>query len=147
MGTYGGMIGKYARRYFKNDEDIYDVIGDVYLKLLTGAAEKYTGETTPLTYIATITKNHCIDIRRRRRHSFKHDQLDHDIPTETMPEIGVSMLLDLVEERHRDLVRMHFVEGYTFDEISDITGMTFSSVSSRVSRAIRRARAVHGGGI
>jgi RNA polymerase sigma-70 factor, ECF subfamily len=145
LPEYRGLIATHARQFFDSREDIEDVIGDVYLKLLKSEANEYNGTRGAISFIATVTRNRCIEILRRRKLKTAPECFGEKIPARSAPEIGAQMLLEMVAERNRELVRLHFIEGYSFEELSAITGLPKGSVASRIGRAIRAARRAHGG--
>lgn len=138
---YGGLIAQIARRFFTSQEDIEDIVADVYLKLVSGAAEKYDGRCRATTYVGQITVNHCIDVLkfRARRVLLLPFIGEHGIHP---PEPDVTeALLDLFQNPVREWLRLHYVEGHSYEDLARAEGMKPGCLKTKIRRAIDKVEA------
>jgi hypothetical protein len=136
--AYAGMVTTIARRYFTSKEDVEDIVGDIYLKLAKGDAERFDGRCRPSSYIGQMTVNHCIDILKfkGRRVQLLPFIKDHgDSPSE--PDITES-LLNLFDDPVRRWLRMHYVEGWSYEDLARLENIPRNTLTSRIFRAIKR---------
>jgi RNA polymerase sigma-70 factor (ECF subfamily) len=79
--------------------------------------------------------NHCRDLLRKKKYR-NHLSLDevHHLKTEEAEENGVLEVLDKLSERYKAVIILHYLEGYSIDEISFMLGISASAVKMRLSR-------------
>lgn len=134
---------------------------DAAYDLMQGSLEKYLrsqaeadGSATPspanpMAYLFRIVRNGFIDMQRRARVR-QHDSLEEEIlrnvdpsmVTRTMRSLEdvtihrqqVRELLGLISPEHRELLFLWAVEGYTIQEIADLTQTPKGTLLSRVHR-------------
>ncbi|TVR74361.1 MAG: sigma-70 family RNA polymerase sigma factor [Sphaerobacteraceae bacterium] len=135
-----------------------DAAQDTFIKAY-GALEQYQGGSLK-SWLARIATNRCYDMIRaqRRRPAASLDAQ----PVETQPEWTVepvsehpdsfasrSQLSEYLERAlqqlshdQRTAVALFDIHGYSYDEITDITGASLGTVKSRISRGRLRLRDV-----
>ncbi len=96
----------------------------------------------PVKYCGTVLRNYCLDkLKYRSRVTIGvEDQL---LSGNHFDEDRMKELWDLKEqlpESMRQLLDMHFEEGYTMDEISEKTGMSVALVKKRFARTYKQLR-------
>ena len=70
-----------------------------------------------------------------------HDEASHDTPAdEVLNRDEVEQLLTHLDEGEARIVRMHYLEGKSYDEISTTTGMPSNSIGPTLSRAKAKMR-------
>ncbi len=133
-----------------------DAAQDTFIKAY-GALEQYQGGSLK-SWLARIATNRCYDMIRaqRRRPAASLDAQ----PVETQPEWTVepvsehpdsfasrSQLSEYLERAlqqlshdQRTAVTLFDIHGYSYDEITDITGASLGTVKSRISRGRLRLR-------
>jgi len=131
-----------------NGEDAYDLTQDVFCNALRGLPN-FRGEAKFSTWLFSIARNVCLN-RLRRTSSAGEDSLDeiqerselpdpstdvHEIAeTHELQRLVNSVLATLPPEQ-RLLIALRDFEGLSYEEISQVTGMTLSNVKSRLHRA------------
>ncbi|MGH9823106.1 MAG: sigma-70 family RNA polymerase sigma factor [Blastocatellia bacterium] len=137
-----------ARWITRNDHDAEDVVQEAYLR-----AFKYFGRFQGgdgRAWLLKIVRNTCFTwLERNRPRELAHlDEEEYDAPATTpSPEADViegnrkEMLNDALEElpaEFREVLILREMEGFSYKEISDITGVPIGTVMSRLARARRR---------
>lgn len=130
-------------RYLGCCPDAEDLAQDVFIKLWRSAGG-FRGKSALSTWIYRMTANHCLNYRKKRnRGSFS--ELDEQIPA---PGEGhekeyekaktariVLEALDSLPARQRMALILSRFEDRSYREISEILGVSLSSVEGLVSRA------------
>ena len=105
----------------------------------------------------TVAKNRTLDtLRRRGRILFNptddiEPMLPHtpDITSETAVETDIQPLVDLLvgsgcDHDQSQAILLHHVDGFTYDEIAEMTGVNDGTVRSRISRGLQKTRSAWG---
>ena len=123
-----------------SDPDVDDVIQQIFLAALEGA-ERFDGRSTVSTWLFGIATRRALDAARSRwrRQRFRRlgDQLGftglasrpdrmYDATSEAQ------QALDRLTPDQRTVFLLHDVEGYTFAEISEVTGLGISTLHGRL---------------
>lgn len=141
---YGDLVFGRCRTLLRNEADASDAVQEVFLKLHR-YRDSFRGEASPSTWLFKITTTTCLNrIRTRKRHP--------EDPIEEMPiqattdsvldTLAIRQLLGRLlgeeDERTRECVVYHFVDGMTHDEVGEILGISGAAVRKRVA-AFRQA--------
>ena len=154
---YQPRIFGMARKYFRNESDVEDVVQTIFTKTFQklGSFKR----TAPFEHwFMRLSVNTCYDALRRRRNRPEHtisDMLFDDenwqdrlgnIPSGDDPE-GleqarelVHTVLDQVSDRARIVLTLQELEGRSIREISGITGWSESLVKVQAFRARKEMR-------
>ena len=147
-----------ARKYFRNESDVEDVVQTVFTKTFQKLSS-YKGTAPFEHWFMRLSVNTCYDALRRRRNRPEHtisDMLFDDenwqdllgnIPSGDDPE-GleqarelVHTVLDQVSDRASIVLTLQELEGRSIREISGITGWSESLVKVQAFRARKEMRA------
>lgn len=132
-------------------EDDEDVTQDVFLKAI-GALPRFRGEASLETWLFRIATNACRDHLRRKRWQRllflrkPEDEADpvdaaaaeSDPVEESELRSAVRAALRELPARHREIIVLRDVEGFSYEEIAAILGCSAGTVKSRLFYA--RAR-------
>jgi len=154
-GHIGRMHRQAARILGSDDPDVEDVVQQAFLAALDGAS-KFDGRSSVATWLFGITTRRALDAARARWRRRRWSRLVQSVglgsaslpPDEghQMRSEAESMLAELSPELRLVFV-LHDVEGYTFAEISGMTGLGISSLHGRLMSARKRLeRIVAAGG-
>lgn len=133
---YGDLVYGRCRTLLGNEADAAEATQEVFLRLFR-YQDQFRGESSPSTWLFRVTTNHCLNALRSRRRR-------PEDPVEELPPVG-DTLLDRVElrdllqtvlrdqdERTRECVVYHFVDGMTHDEVGELLGLSGAAVRKRI---------------
>jgi RNA polymerase sigma-70 factor, ECF subfamily len=153
---YQNLAYSVAYRLLDDADTAADAVQDSFIKAFR-ALENFRGGSFK-SWLMRIVTNTCYDMLRARQRQ-KTDSLD-DLPVENeyVPELVdhqespqqyverqelsffiTAAIQDLPEDQRVSIVLCD-VEGYSYEEISEITGVAIGTVKSRISRARGRVR-------
>lgn len=140
---------RFALRLLGDSEEARDAVQETFLKLwnLRNRLDMYRSLEA---FSMTMIKNHCLDkIKSRRTVSLEQvyiqPQSDEENSGEKRFEISetynrVKKLMDVLPEQQRLIIQLRDVEGYEFEEISEITDMNVNAIRVNLSRARKRIK-------
>jgi RNA polymerase sigma-70 factor (ECF subfamily) len=136
---YGDLVLGRCRTLLRNEADARDAVQEVFLKVHR-YRDGFRGDASPSTWLFRITTTTCLNrIRSRRRQP--------EDPVEELPvrpstdslldRLAVRQLLDLLladeDERTRECVVYHLVDGMTHDEVGELLGISGAAVRKRIA--------------
>jgi RNA polymerase sigma-70 factor (ECF subfamily) len=163
------LVLKYEQRVYNhclrmvNDEvESYDLTQEVFLKVFR-KIKNYEHTYSFYTWLYRITVNCCIDyLRRKRRHiqgvslsGGAHDEpgdagKEQDIPDSTfVPDTTLlnrelsdvlQAAINQLSEKLRTIIILKEVEGFSYEEITQVLGCSRGTVKSRLFRARERLK-------
>lgn len=127
------MLYHIARTILRNDEDCKDALQETVLKAWENR-QKLRDAALAATWITRILINECRALGRRRRKYVL--RADVGVSGSQPPEDpALREALDTMPEKLRLPLILHYLEGYSYREISFILGVPNTTVRSRLSRA------------
>ena len=133
LDTYGNAILRCAYSYLHNMADAEEVLQDTLLKLLT-AAPTFESEEHKKAWLLRVAAN-------LSKNRIEYNALrDSDELSERIAEEGredLSFVWDAVKElpvQFREVIHLHYYEGYSTEEIAKILGRNPSTVRSDLRR-------------
>lgn len=126
----------------ESEAEAEDAVQEVFLKLWD-TRDSLDGVRSPKAYSITLLKNLCLDRIRRARHLCFPEQLpEQPAPHLQDDEMDSRMRLDKVLEavkalpdRQREILLLRTVEGLSYEEIAERTGMNYLTLRVLLSRA------------
>ena len=152
---FEGMVYSFALQSLRRREDAEDATQEVFLKLWRTLGT-WRDEASVKTYIMRIARNTVIDmIRRRNAHPTDSLTVEDDDGEESQLDIAdtdttsnpaadyarreqieaVRRAIDELPPDHRELIILRDINGLSYDEIAEATGLYPGTVKSRLSRA------------
>jgi RNA polymerase sigma-70 factor (ECF subfamily) len=141
-----------ARYLTGNEDDARDVVQDAYLRALkyfSGFRGAEAGEGRP--WLLAIVRNTAFTSRKRRRQETSAAEFDEQLHSEQVagrhPEAdlmdaalreSLHQALDRLPLEFREVIVLRELEGMSYKEIGDVTGVPVGTVMSRLSRARHR---------
>ena len=125
--------------------DALDAVQDLYVKLWK-MRDSLDLVENPGTYGALLMRNLCIDRIRRARPS---EPLEDDLPGKPPPDEALMLretlgalfqAMENLPESQRKLLKMHLLQGMTYDEIATATGLTPLNIRVQVSLARKKLK-------
>lgn len=133
---YSDMIKRICFLYVKSYDDTEDIFQTVFLKYIMHEGEFDSPEHEKAWFIR-VSVNCCKDTLRSfvRRHSVGLDELSEgDIAVYDSNSETLDAVLSL-PKKYKDVVYLHYYEGYTAAEIAEILHKNQNTVYTLLSRA------------
>lgn len=133
--NYADMVYRLALSYLNHKEDAEDVVQDVFTKYMCGLHFPMDKEHEKAWFIR-VTINQCHDSLRLRKHR-THTSLEE---TENLPgyeqEIPFMLqeTLQNLPEKYKSIIILHYLEGFSVQEIAKICRISVSATKMRLSR-------------
>jgi len=140
----------FAFRILRNQEEAEDVVQEIFIKLWN-MREKLNDYRSIDALAATMTRNHCIDLLRKQKNEFKgevdfnnYSNLTANSPFENMvlKETGMIIegIIEKMPENIRTVLRLHDIDGKSYEEIASVTGLNVNTLRVNISRARKLIR-------
>ncbi len=142
-----------ARYLTRNDHDAQDIVQDAYLRALKyfGGFRGQGGASDGRTWLLAIVRNTAHTWRRRHRSDALTTEFDEKLHSDAVAEHTPATALDSDSAREslyqaldrlgpefREVIVLRELEGLSYKEIGDVTGVPIGTVMSRLARARRR---------
>ena len=122
-----------------NEQDVQDAIQDTFCRYLEKRPD-FRDERHEKAWLIKVATNICRDmIRFRVRHpKVSIDEVENILVVPEQRET-LKEFLEL-PVKHKTVIYLHYVAGYSVKEIADILGITESAVKSRLLRGRKQMR-------
>lgn len=154
ISKYEGLIYNVAYRKMSNQEDANDMAQETLIKIYKNI-DKCADMKNFKSWICAITVNTCIDELRRRKNKqvesidslYETDEgeLEKQLKSsELTPEQqfisnevsqGIQEAINTLSEKHKTLIILRDMQGFSYQEIADVTGDNLGTVKSGIARA------------
>jgi RNA polymerase sigma-70 factor (ECF subfamily) len=130
---YGNSLYRLCTVMLKNREDAQDAVQDCFLRYITKAPD-FTDYEHEKAWLIRVATNVCKDMLRFRKHEsfISLDEIRNLSSDENNAQI-LGLLVSL-EEKYRVIIHLHYVEGYSTDEISAMLGISSANARKRLQR-------------
>ncbi len=146
IDRYADLVRRVCMIHLKNHADTEDIFQTVFLKYVTGTTE-FESEEHEKAWFIRVTINACKDLLRsffRSRIVSLDDLLEQpDQVPEDHREVLEAVLA--LPDKYRDVVYLHYYEGYTAPEIGTILHKNPNTVYTLLTRARDELRKMMGG--
>lgn len=153
--AFGGLVRKYQDRLFNtvvhvagSREEAEDVMQEAFVQAFLKLSS-FHGESAFYTWLYRISFNVAISRRRRKRHEVSLDSSRPEASCEPAGDLeapGEQMLreerahlvhaaLATLSEEHRTILVLRELEGFEYEQISEILDLPTGTVRSRLHRA------------
>lgn len=146
----------HMRSFPLQPEDTEDVAAQVLLRIVDNdyaSLRQFRGNSSLAAYLTVIARRTCVQELARRAGAAKTNQPANNKPAESedraapsQPKAGletleeVGKLLKRLPSRERNVVRLFYLEGRTYEEISTELNIPVNSIGAILSRARRKLR-------
>ena len=131
-----------------NDKDIAsDIVRDVFMYFYEKSQEGHVVDN-PRSWLLRAVINRCIDHSTQRKSFMKLDDLPRkeepldDEPDKNQSEKIVRNALGQLKSQEEMQLVVLYSEGYSYKEISEITGMKFTSIGKTISRTLKKLKEI-----
>jgi len=141
-----------ALRILGDHQAAEDVLQDAYVTIWNKASTFDPGRASPITWLATITRNRAIDrlraaaVRPAGRPLDEAAEVRDEGPDaaallEARQEAGrLNGCLDELETQARDAIRTAFFEGVTYEVLAERAGVPLGTMKSWIRRGLQRLK-------
>ncbi len=138
VNQYADNVYRFILKNIKHSEDAQDVVQSAFEKLWVNRVNVETAKSK--SYLFTIAYHQMIDhIRKVKRMHYKEEIPEQMGGIEMQPQRYLRQQLDealaTLSEQQRTLVLLKDYEGYSYDEIGEITKLNPSQVKVYLHRA------------
>ncbi|MBN1789971.1 MAG: RNA polymerase sigma factor [Bacteroidales bacterium] len=129
-------VYRFILKNIKNDDKARDVVQDTYEKLWL-KVEEVSAEKVK-SYLFTAAYHTMIDMIRKEKRVTGYEAEKHDKPSHSEHYTGLSQILEEAVAKlpadQRSVIMLRDYEGYSYEEIAGITGLTESQVKVYIFR-------------
>lgn len=143
---YSDMVLRLCMVNLKNSADAEDIFQTVFLKY---ALSQKTFESTEheKAWLIRVTVNACRDLMKSfsRKHTISIEELTEYIPDVTPEKYAVIDAVRSLPKQYRDVIYLHFYEGYTAPEIAGILNRNPNTVYTHLRKGKEMLKEMLGG--
>ena len=137
---------RFARAMLRNPDDAEDMVQDTFVRVFR-ALPRYEERQRFESWLFQILGNCCrtanMAERRQAARAVDDDRVLARVPSSDDPSAGldrewtiaVRRALAEVPDHNREIFLLHYIEGFSYDEIGRMTGVRQSALKMRVKRA------------
>jgi len=139
----------YALRITRDLERARDVVQEAFLKLIQ--AQRKDVEPHVAEWLYTVCRNKSLDIRRKEKRisPLVEGSLDHQMDEESAPGDLLEQresaqealrLMGQLPDNQQEVIRLRFQHGLSYQQISDVTGLSVSNVGFLLHTGLKSLR-------
>ena len=132
--NYSDMIFRIAYQYLFNKYDAEDIVQEVFVKLLTK-------RVIFKSWLIRVTINQCLDYKKSLTKKSTVPIENMEIPFE-QKEGEILEELQLLKEDERNVLYLHYYEGYKIKEIAKILKQKQNTINSKLTRARKKLKEI-----
>ncbi|HVG15954.1 MAG TPA: RNA polymerase sigma factor [Chitinophagaceae bacterium] len=134
---YADNVFRFIVKNLRHEEDARDVVQTAFEKLWINRVE--VDNTKCKSYLFTVAYNQMIDHLRKIKRVYLRDEFGPETKVIDRPVNNAKAILEealnRLSETQRSLVALKDYEGYSYEEIGQITGLSSSQVKVYLHRA------------
>jgi len=129
---FAGTVYRVCMMYLKNSADAEDAVSDAFLKLLT-YNKVFNGDDHLKAWLIVTARNHCKNVLANW---WRKTRIELDsIPEPAAPEQDFAApAVEGLPEKLREVLYLHYYEGYTGEEAAKMLGITQGVFWARIKR-------------
>lgn len=132
-------------------EDVEDIAAEILLKIVADdfrTLRAFRGQSSLATYLTVVSRRICIqELARRQKSRAVSSRVDEDMLGAGVAALkgmesleDVEKLLKALPGKQREIVRLYYLEGRTYEEISTETEVPVNTIGTVLSRARAKLR-------
>jgi RNA polymerase sigma factor (sigma-70 family) len=149
VAHFEGPLTLYAARLLRDAETARDVVQETFLKLCASDQDSIDGHLAE--WLFTVCRNRALDVLRKehRMTQLRDEQVLRCLHPDPGPldlaerhELGTRVLelLEALPPSQREVIRLKFQNGFSYQEISRISGHSVSNVGYLIHAGIKALR-------
>jgi len=143
-------VFRFCLHMVRNREDALDITQDIFCGLIK-SLHQYEAKAKFTTWLYRVTKNRCYDFLRKNipipidnlgdapsvqtALTVSERRSETDMATSIAITIDTAEAIQHLDPKHRDVIILHYIEDYSYDEIADKLEVAVGTVKSRLARA------------
>lgn len=146
---HGDRVWRICYRLMGNEHDASDAAQEVFVRLFFQRGQ-FAGRSKYTTWLHGVAVRTCLALRRTRARRQRRVGLAGDetivrqaapnVPAEQGAALDLATVLDTLDEEDRAILILKYAEGYEYDELAELFGLSESACKMRVSRARERLK-------
>jgi RNA polymerase sigma-70 factor, ECF subfamily len=142
---YSKKIYLYCVKIMDSKTDADDMFQETWIQIHKAAEKERTIISNVAGYIFRIARNCCLAKKRKaEQETISYEDIYPDLQTLGNNERDIEQILDMalstLDTPNRDAFIMHELEGFSYEEIADVTGESVDALRNRVWRARKMVR-------
>jgi RNA polymerase sigma-70 factor (ECF subfamily) len=153
---YAGVVRRVALRVLKDPAEAEDLLQDIFVLIHRLCSTFDSSKASAQFWILQMTYRRAISRRRYldSRHFYTQVELDDESfqvaepgtghfadPVDSiLAELDLQKMFGTLSEDQQKTLRLHFIEGYTLDEIAKMLGQTKGNIRHHSFRGLERLR-------
>lgn len=151
---YEKKIGRYAKKFLSDSEDIDDVLQEIFIKVYVNinsfdVSKKFS------PWIYRIAHNELVNVlRRRKKNIFPIFNLDIFLPYNISKDVAdkenqerdikkaIETSLNKLEVKYKEPIILFYLDDLSYKEISEILRIPASTVGIRIRRAKEKMKSI-----
>ena len=137
VAEYADNVYRFILKNLRHEEDARDVVQAAFEKMWRTRSD--VDNTKCKSYLFTVAYNQMIDHLRKAKRVHLRDEFKEDTQVVDKPMYNTRKILEealsRLNETQRSLVLLKDYEGYSYEEIGQITGLNESQVKVYLHRA------------
>ena len=139
-----------ALRILRDRAEAEEAIQEIYIKIWQRADRYVVGNTSPISWMVAVARNHSLDILRARRPVSEDIDVALDIAdggpspekaAETSQEgARIEKCLAALEPDRAEAVRGAYVDGYSYDELAERYAVPLNTMRTWLRRSLIKLR-------
>lgn len=146
IGQYSDMVLRLCTVYLKNSADAEDIFQNVFLKYAL-CDRPFESQEHEKAWLIRVTVNACKDWLKSffHSHTISLEELTEYAPSATQEQYAVMEALWALPKQYRDVIYLHYYEGYTAPEIAGILKRNPNTVYTHLNKGKQLLRDALGG--
>ncbi|WP_092420415.1 sigma-70 family RNA polymerase sigma factor [Devosia crocina] len=137
-------------RILKDRAEAEEAIQEIYIKIWQRADRYIAGQTSPISWLVAVARNHALDIVRVRRPVSEDIDIALDIPDAGPSPEGhaqarqesarIEHCLATLEPDRADAVRGAYLDGFSYEELAQRHAVPINTMRTWLRRSLIRLR-------
>ena len=147
IDLYSDTVKRICLIHLKNEADTEDIFQTVFLKYILSSVVFESAEHEK-AWIIRVTINACKDLLKSffRTHTVPLEEIHEQIAAVSSDREGEVLEAVLrLPEKYRQVIYLHFYEGYTAPQIAEMLGRNVNTVYTYIQRGKQQLKAELGG--
>lgn len=151
---YEEKMTRYARKFLSDQEDIKDVVQEIFLKAYENI-KSFDPKRKFSSWLYRIAHNELVNALRKKRKflllfdldiflpcHFHDDTLRKNIDKQDIKEI-IDKCLDKLAPKYKEPLILYYFEELSYQEIADVLQIPISTVGIRIKRAKNKMKSIY----